>query len=439
MTRPRTPTRRGFLTATAAAAGLTLSACAGMGGSTGVGGDPNTIIFWSNHPGTSKNQETELINRFHAQHPDLTVKLVDAGRNYEEVAQKFNAALTGGALPDVVVLSDVWWFNYALNKAIEPLDEHIAAAAVPLADYVDSFVDDYRFAGKLWALPYARSTQIFCYNRGLWARAGLPDRGPRSWREFDEWGPELQRAIGAGKWAHGWGDAKNYLAWTFQGPNWTFGGAYSDRWTLKFSDPRTVEAGNFLRDMINRKRYAAIRPQLAVDFGTGVVGSAITSTGDIKGIVANAAGKLDFATAFLPHPNGPGCTTGGAGLAIPSRISDQRKANALRFVEFITNPVNTAYFSQATGYIPVRKSAVRDPSEQQFLAANRNFATAVDQLPLTRSQDYARVFLPGADQIIGTGLEQIGLQNRDVTSAFADITDRLQTIYDRQIEPKLPR
>ncbi|WP_227979031.1 ABC transporter substrate-binding protein [Nocardia spumae] len=428
--------RRGFLTA---AAGLSVSACAGMGARSAVEGDPNTIVFWSNHPGTSKNQETELINRFRVQHPELTVKLVDAGRNYEEVAQKFNAALTGGALPDVVVLSDVWWFNYALNKAIEPLDAEIAAAGVPLTDYVDSFVEDYRFDSKLWALPYARSTQIFCYNRGLWARAGLPDRGPRSWQEFDEWGPELQRAIGPGKWAHGWGDAKNYLAWTFQGPNWTFGGAYSDRWTLTFTDPHTVEAGNFLRDMINRKRYANIRPQLAVDFGTGVVGSAITSTGDIKGITANAAGTLDFATAFLPHPNGPGCTTGGAGLAIPARISERRKANALRFIAFLTDPVNTAYFSQATGYIPVRKSAIDEPSQREFLAANRNFATAIEQLPLTRSQDWGRVFLPGADQIIGTGLEQIGLRDREVTAAFADVTERLQGIYDRQIGPKLPR
>ncbi|MEV5648021.1 ABC transporter substrate-binding protein [Nocardia sp. NPDC052254] len=432
----RALSRRGFLTA---AAGLTVAACAGMGARSEVEGDPNTIVFWSNHPGTSKKQELELIGRFHTEHPELTVKLVDAGRNYEEVAQKFNAALTGGALPDVVVLSDVWWFNYALNKAIEPLDAEIAGAGVPLNDYVDSFIQDYRFDDKLWALPYARSTQIFCYNRGLWSRAGLPDRGPQSWQEFDEWGPELQRAIGPGKWAHGWGDAKNYLAWTFQGPNWTFGGAYSDEWALKFSDPHTVEAGNFLREMINRKGYASIRPSLAVDFGTGLVGSAVTSTGDIKGIAANAAGRMDFATAFLPHPNGPGCTTGGAGLAIPARISARRKANALRFIEFITNPANTAYFSQATGYIPVRKSALEEPSEQQFLAGNRNFATAIDQLPLTRSQDYARVFLPGADQIIGTGLEQIGLRDREVTAAFADITSRLQSIYSRQIGPKLPR
>lgn len=432
--------RRGFLSLSGmAATGLALTACAGTGGGAGQSGDAKTITFWSNHPGTSKDQEKELINRFHAKYPDLTVNLVDAGSNYEEVAQKFNAALSGGDLPDVVVLSDVWWFNYALTNAIEPLDGHFSTAGVNVADYVDSFINDYKFNGKTWALPYSRSTPIFCYNKDVWSKAGLPDRGPESWQEFDQWGPELQRVVGDGKWAHGWGNAKNYLAWTFQGPDWTFGGAYSDQWTLKFTDPRTIEAGNYLRTSINDKRYASIRPDIATDFGTGVVASAITSTGDLKGINANAAGKLNFGTAFLPHPNGPGCTTGGAGLAIPARISDARKANALKFIDFITNAANTSYFSQATGYIPVRKSAAQDPSEAAFLAKNPVNKTAIDQLPLTKSQDYARVFLPGGDQIIGTGLEQIGLQNKDVATALATVQDQLQAIYTRQIQPRLPK
>ncbi|WP_433600274.1 ABC transporter substrate-binding protein [Nocardia sp. CA-135953] len=432
--------RRGFIgLAGALAAGTALTACAGSGGGGKQSGDANTITFWSNHPGTSKELEAELINRFQAKYPDLKVDLVDAGKNYEEVSQKFNAALSGGELPDVVVLSDVWWFNYALNGTIEPLDSHFADAGVKLDDYVDSLAADYVFNGKHYALPYARSTPLFYYNKDVWAKAGLPDRGPQSWPEFDEWGPKIQSVVGDGKLAHGWGDAKNYLAWTFQGPNWTFGGAYSDQWTLKFTDPKTIAAGQFLRDMIHTKKYAGIKPQIAVDFGTGVIASTIASTGDLRGIQKNAEGKLQFGTAFLPHPNGPGVTTGGAGLAIPSRISDQRKVNALKFIEFITNAANTAYFSQGTGYMPVRKSAVTDPSEVDFLAKNPNAKVAIEQLAVTKSQDYARVFVPGGDQIIGTGLEQIGLQNADPATAFANVASQLQTIVDRQITPKLPK
>lgn len=432
--------RRGFLGLTGAvAAGAALTACAGTGGGGKESGEKNTITFWSNHPGTSKELETELINRFQAKYPELKVNLVDAGKNYEEVSQKFNAALSGGDLPDVVVLSDVWWFNYALNSTIEPLDAHFAEAGVKLDDYVDTLAADYVFNGKHYALPYARSTPLFYYNKDVWSKAGLPDRGPQSWPEFDEWGPKLQEVVGGDKLAHGWGDAKNYLAWTFQGPNWTFGGAYSDGWTLKFNEPGTIAAGTFLRNMIHTKKYAGVKPQIAVDFGTGVIASTIASTGDLKGIKKNAEGKFEVGTAFLPHPSGPGVTTGGAGLAIPARLTDERKANALKFIEFITNAESTVYFTQGTGYMPVRKSAVTDPAEQTFLAANPNSKVAIDQLALTKSQDYARVFVPGADQIIGTGLEQIGLQNADPATAFAVITSQLQTIIDRDITPKLPK
>ncbi|NNH73898.1 ABC transporter substrate-binding protein [Nocardia uniformis] len=432
--------RRGFLgLAGAATAGLALTACAGTGGGDEQEGDANAITFWSNHPGTSKELENELISRFQTEYPDLKVNLVSAGKNYEEVSQRFNAALSGGDLPDVVVLSDVWWFNYALNGSIEPMDSHFSSAGVDLADYVDSLAADYEFNGQHYALPYARSTPLFYYNKDVWAKAGLPERGPESWTEFDEWGPKIQSIVGADKWAHGWGNAKDYLAWTFQGPMWTFGGRYSKEWQLTFNDAKSIEAGNYLRDSINAKKYASVRPTLPVDIGNGLVASGIASTGDLKSITSSAAGKFDLGTAFLPHPNGPGATTGGAGLAIPARISDTRKENALKFIGFITNAANTAYFSQGTGYMPVRKSALQDPSEQQFLAENPNSKTAIDQLALTRSQDYARVFIPGADQIIGTGLEQIGLQNRDAAAAFADVTNQLQTIIDRQILPKLPK
>jgi sn-glycerol 3-phosphate transport system substrate-binding protein len=63
---------------------------------------------------------------------------------------------------------------------------------------------------------------------------------------------------------------------------------------------------------------------------------------------------------------------------------------------------------------------------------------ALDQLQHTRRQDYALVFLPGGDRIIGAGLESIGLKGADVTTTFTDINKQLQVIFDRQVKRKLP-
>jgi sn-glycerol 3-phosphate transport system substrate-binding protein len=431
-----TLSRRQFLSLATAATGAA-AGCAGMGGGAAVKSGSGPIAFWSNHPGQSSAIETELIGRFQSQFPGLTVKLIDAGKDYDEVAQKFNAALIGTDIPDVVVLDDIWWFHFALSGVIAPLDDLFREVGVDTTDYVDTLLADYEFNGKHYALPYARSTPLFYYNKAVWERAGLPDRGPRSWQEFDEWGPQLQRAVGAGKWAHGWANAE-LISWTFEGPNWAFGGAYSDKWNLTFTDPATIAAGHFLRDSIHRKGYAAVANDIANEFATGILASAVASTGALVGITA--AARFDFGAAPLPTgpAAAPGCPTGGAGLAIPTNLSDARKLNALKFIAFITNPQNTAYFSRRTGYLAVRKSAVDDPGEQKYLAADPRARVALDQLPHTRAQDYARVFLPGGDRIISAGLESIGLKGSDVTTTFTEIDKQLQVILDRQIKRKLP-
>ena len=56
-----------------------------------------------------------------------------------------------------------------------------------------------------------------------------------------------------------------------------------------------------------------------------------------------------------------------------------------------------------------------------------------------RDRNYARVFVPGGDKIIGTGYEKIGLQNADVNDTMADVNKQIQQIYDTQIKPKLPK
>ncbi|ACC40349.1 ABC transporter substrate-binding protein [Mycobacterium marinum] len=428
--------RRRFLSlASAAAAGVT-AGCAGITNNVSIKSGPGPISFWSNHPGQSSGVEKVLIDRFQQQFPGLSVKLVDAGMDYDEVAEKFNAALIGDDVPDVVVLDDIWWFHFALSGVISPLDKLFRQIGVDTSDYVDTLLADYEFNGRHYALPYARSTPLFYYNKAVWQRAGLPDRGPNSWQEFDDWGPRLQRVVDERQWAHGWANAE-LISWTFQGVNWTFDGSYSDLWTLRFTDPDTIAAGNFYRDSIHTKRYAAVANNIANEFATGIMASAVASTGSLTGITQMA--KFDFGAAPVPTgPGGaPGCPTGGAGLAIPTKLSDERKRNALRFIEYITNPVNTAYFSQRTGYLAVRKSAADVPSEQKYLADHPRARVAINQLPHTRPQDYARVFLPGADRIISAGLESIGLRGTNVAKTFASIERQLQIILDRQIVRKL--
>ncbi|NHN54938.1 ABC transporter substrate-binding protein [Calidifontibacter sp. DB0510] len=430
--------RRGFLgVAGGAALASGLAACAGTGSgsssSGGGGGSANTIDFWSNHPGKSKAAEQKIIAAFEKANPKLKVKLTDAGKDYEEVAQKFNAALAGGNLPDVVVTSDVTWFNFALNNRLADVGALFQKNGLSTSDYVDGLYADYRYEGKHFAIPYARSTIVFYYNKDVFKKAGLPDRAPTSWDEFTQWAPKLQSAIGNGKHALILDDGANYLDWTFQAINWSYGGAYSKEWTPTFDDPKTLKAATVLQGWAKSK-YLKTSADSASDFGAGLGAVLLESTGNLGGFKDL---PFELGVGFVPAPGGiKACPTGGAGVAIPSGISAERQNNAAKFVEFLTNAQNTATFTQATGYMPVRKSALKEPSEAAYLQQNPNFNVAVQQLPKTRPQDYARVFVPGGGASIGQALDKI-VAGADVAATMKALNGTISSAYNSQVKPKL--
>jgi sn-glycerol 3-phosphate transport system substrate-binding protein len=422
------------LTGAATIAALTLTGCAGTGSSDDGGSDGGpveTLTVWSNHPGESKAIETELLEGFTAE-SDIEVNLVTAGQTYEEVAQKFNAALSGGELPDVVVVSDVTWFNFALNDAITPMDELWESGDVDSEGYVDSLREDYAFEDQHYALPYARSTPLFYYNKAMWSAAGLPDRGPETWQEWAEWAPRLAGA-NAGVAPMVLPDGSNYLDWHFQGMVWTFGGSYSDEWDMSFTSDETVEAGRFLQDQYEQQ-HIAVSNDANNQFGAGQAAALLQSTGSLGGLTE--AAEFEIGTAFLPGP-APACPTGGAGLAIPNNISDERKEAAMELISFVTNTDNTVRFTQETGYMPVRKDAVEHPDMVPFLEENPNFRTALEQLDVTQSQDYARVLLPGGGARIGAALDRITIGGEDVETVFGELEEESASVYERDIEPKL--
>ncbi|MBO1752701.1 ABC transporter substrate-binding protein [Actinotalea sp. BY-33] len=418
-----------------------LAACAGTGsvdtdeapaaGTTADANEVESLTFWSNHPGGSKEVEEELIAAYEAEH-GIEVNLVSAGADYEEVAQRLNAALAGGDLPDVVIVSDVTWFNFALTDALAPMDELWETVGVDSEGYVDSLREDYAFDDAHYALPYSRSTPLFYYNKDMWEAAGLPDRGPETWDEFAEWGADLQEANPdvAPLVAP---DGSAYLDWLFQGMIWTFGGAYSDEWEPTFTTDGSIAAGEFLQDQVETGNLA-ISNDPNNQFGAGQAASLLASTGSLGGLTETT--EFEFGTAFLPGPQ-PGVTTGGAGLGIPAGIDRARQEAAMEFIAFFTNTENTVTFTQATGYMPVQKAALETEETLAFLEENPNARTALEQLELTSPQDYARVFVPGGGARIGAALDRITTGGEDVETVFTELDEETRTVVERDIEPQL--
>ena len=383
------------------------------------------VVLWSSWGTKIGEVEQEVLRRFHESQQDVVVEHQFQG-TYDETAQKVIAALQARQAPDMTVLSEANWFRFYANQYLAPMDDFIAAEEIDTSDYVDSFLTEGQRQGQQWWMSLARSTPLFYYNKQKWAEAGLEDRGPRTYSELSEWGPKLLKKDGdtVTQWGFLHAPATDFISWYFQGTVWAFGGAYSDEdFNIKITEPPAIQAGEWLRSTV-AEGWAAPSQDRITDFLNGVTASMMQSTGQLGNLKENAT--FEVGAAFLPSEVNPGCPTGGAGLGILSTAPAEKQQAAFKYIAFATSPEITAYWSQNTGYMPVRKSAGQSPEMQAFYQENPNFRLAVEQLATTKPQDPARRFVPGGDTIIGKGLEQLTVSQAEVQPTFEDVKSTLE-------------
>ena len=129
----------------------------------------------------------------------------------------------------------------------------------------------------------------------------------------------------------------------------------------------------------------------------------------------------------------PVCPTGGAGIGIPAKAPIENQLAAAQFIAFLTNAENAITFDAATGYLPVRKNV----DTSSLKKANPLVQPPLDQLAVTRSQDWARVLIPGADSAMTTAIQKIMSQQADVKSTLDALQTQVQGFYDQQVKPHL--
>lgn len=380
------------------------------------------VTYWTAFgSGVNGDAQTVVIEKFNGAQTEVRI-VPQALESYEDVAAQLISGLQTGDIPDMVLLSDVWWFRFYLAQALADLTPLLSAEAAP-EDYVQSLFTEYQRAGGQYAIPFARSTPLFYYNAEAVQKSGVAPDVFGKWSTFREAAPTLISGSGL-EAAFAFGNAASYGAWVLHGGVWAFGGRYSDEnFNILVTEEGCVNAGEFMREFVSSGNAITVDDPVT-DFANGVAVAILASTGSLGTIRSTAS--FDFTTAFLPEELEFGCCTGGSGLSILAPAPDDRKAAAMKFIEFCTSTEETTIWSQATGYMPVRTSAIESPEEVAFLEENPNAKTAVDQLPLTEPQDSARVFVPNGDQILGRGWEQILVNNRPAAEVWAEVQAELE-------------
>lgn len=449
-------TRRRFLGGVVALGGLVaasalLQACGGAGPSGGAGATSPTasssqpataptstpaqaaapkagqikITYWGSFSGDNGKAEQELANRFNKSQDKIVLDYQFQG-SYEETAQKLSAALAAKQAPDVSLLSDVWWQKFWLAKILVPANPFMAEANVKPSDFVDSFINEGTRSGNVYWIPFARSTPLFYYNKDIFSKAGL-DHAPETWDDLVSWGEKLVKRDGdklsVAAFAHA--NGASYIAWVFQPVVWQYGGRYSDdQFNVTIDQPPAVEAGQFFGDLVWKYKLASTPKDVVVDFSNGLAASMLASTASLATVEKTS--KFPVGTAFLPRKKEFGCCTGGSGMALLGTSSPEKQAAGFQWINFATSNDSTTYWSQTTGYMPVRKQAIASDTMAEFYKKRPNFQTAVKQLEKTRPQDWARVGIPNGDQIIGKGLERLVIGKEEAATVLKDVATTLR-------------
>lgn len=336
----------------------------------------------------------EMVADFNRVHPGIHVTPIFAGGYYETMA-KTQTAVLGGNPPDVAVLLSTDLFTLLDLHAIIPLDRFIQEAGGDRfrTDFFDAFWLNSRVGDTTYSIPFQRSTIVLYYNQEAFQKAGLaPSRPPRTWTELVQDAQKLTLHDASGNVTR-WGvgiPTSGFTYWLFQGFVVEAGQprlANPEGTEVYFDTPQTHRALSFWL----RLQQLRVEPQgitewgtLPTDFASGRFAMAYHSTGSLTFIRTHAG--FPFGTAFMPADKQFGTPTGGGNLYIFQQIPPERQRAAWTFVQWMTAPQQAARWSEASGYIAVRKSAFNIASYKAYTEKFPQALTARDQLSYAQAE-----------------------------------------------------
>src|SRR3990170_5200762 len=369
------------------------------------------LQFWYSLGGLDGQVVAEMVNKFDAEHPDIVVEGVFTG-SYPDTARKVIAALAAKTAPDLgLIPAGPLWASQKGGTSILPYAR--GPNGIDMRDVFEVFWEYNSYQGQVYTMPFNNSVPLMYYNKDLFKKAGLdPNRPPATWEELVRYARALTRDVNADGRIDQWGlNMHGGKHWYFEGFLYQNGGRYitSDTSRVIFDSPAGVEALQFWSDLVRRHKVMPPGEQAIASrqFVTGQLGMLFRSSGGLASLLREIGGRFELGAAPLPAgPKGRAVTIGGAMLVMFETPRERQQA-AWELIKWMTEPLNAAEWATKTGYIPIRRSAIRTARYQEFLAANPLYRLAPE---VVRDHGYAKPQyweIGTADEAVQQAIEQV--------------------------------
>ena len=334
-----------------------------------------------------------MVADFMKANPDIKVNAIYAG-NYNDARIKALAALKSGKPAQLSVMFSIDIYELIEQGAIVAFDDIVETAEEKawLKKFYPALMENGMTQGKVWGIPFQRSTIVMYYNKDAFRDAGLdPAKPPATWGELVSMGKKLVKKSGGQTMR--WGamiPSTGYPYWMFGALTKQNGQVLmnADGNKTYFDAPATVEALQFWHDLGNKH---GVMPSGTIEWGTlrknfleGTTAIMWHSTGNLT--VVKKRAKFDFGVAMLPASKGRGTPTGGGNFYIFKKSSPAERKAAMKLIRFLTQPQRAAEWSMKTGYIGTRPDAYETDALKKYVVSFPPAAVARDQLKFATAE-----------------------------------------------------
>ncbi|WP_108249226.1 ABC transporter substrate-binding protein [Planctomonas deserti] len=418
-----------------AATAIALSGSGGGAGDAGDGETTVTVRLWDEQV---EEAYEESFDAFEEENPDIDVEIEHVA--YADYFDKLRTDVAGGSADDIFWVNNSYFGAYADNGNLLNIDETLGAEAKRA--WEPKVVEQFTRDGALWGVPQLTDAGIaLYYNRAMLDQAGIaPEQlNTLTWSPDaaqDSFLPVLQKLTrdAAGKTADAPGFDPNAIAqYGFNASNdlnaiylqfiGSNGGTYQDGDEFTFDDPKSVEAFQYIVDLINEHHVAPSAADTNEDgdfarnqFLQGKMALFESGTYNLKNIADSA--DFDWGVALIPSsPAGRVSVTNGI-VAAGNAATEHPEATA-KVLEWLGSEEGNSFVGASGSAIPAVVAAqqtFRDYYADQGvdIAPFFDVIDGSDTIPAPRGANYGAafaVFKPILDEVfLGRTPVQEGLE-----------------------------
>jgi sn-glycerol 3-phosphate transport system substrate-binding protein len=289
-------------------------------------------------------------------------------------------------------------------------------------------LEQNRYNGNVYGLPFAASNAVMYYNKDLFRQAGLdPEKPPATWDEVYEYSKKI-KALGSDYYGFAIYPGKGWMGQAF---TWQFGGSWiaKDNSTVLWTEREALDTLRFMKKMYDEglSTYTNQASECQSLLLAGKLGIWCESSGNIISL-RDAAG-FELGVAVLPYKVKKVAPVGGAGVYMYSKSPQEKKDAAWEFLKFIVSRDNQLYLSINNGFVACSAAVVNSPEMKDYWKSEPrlsipyiqlDYAVPQDQTKLTVFNEIKAIWIEGWDEII--------LKNGDIEKTMAAVQERANRV-----------